>query len=65
MDVSQWTERQPADQKVAGSIPSQGLGCGPGPRLGGMQEATDRCVSGTLMFPSLSPSFPLSLKLNK
>ena len=31
--VPQWTECQPANQKVTGSIPSQGmcLGCGPGP----------------------------------
>ena len=30
--VSQWIERGPAKQRVAGSIPSQGtcLGCGPG-----------------------------------
>ena len=32
--VAQWTEHQPAKQRVAGSIPSQGtsLGCGPGPQ---------------------------------
>ena len=40
--VAQWTERQPANQKVAGSIPSQGtcLDFGPGPQLGGMCEAS-------------------------
>ena len=34
--VAQWIERRPANQRVAGSIPSQGtcLGCGPGPQLG-------------------------------
>ena len=33
-DVPQWTERRPANQRVAGSIPSQGtcLGCRPGPQ---------------------------------
>ena len=31
--VAQWIEHGPANQRVAGSIPSQGtgLGCGPGP----------------------------------
>ena len=30
--VAQWTEYQPANQRVTGSIPSHGtcLGCGPG-----------------------------------
>ena len=34
--VARWTECQPANQRVAGSIPSQGtcLGCGPGPQEG-------------------------------
>ena len=32
--VAQWTERQPVNQSVTDSIPSQGtcLGCGPGPQ---------------------------------
>ena len=32
--VAQWIERWPVNQKVVGSIPSQGtcLGCGPGPQ---------------------------------
>ena len=32
--VAQWTECQPANQRVTGSIPSWGtcLGCGPGPQ---------------------------------
>ena len=32
--VAQWIEHQPANQRVAHSIPSQGtcLGCGPGPQ---------------------------------
>ena len=34
--LAQWIECWPANQKVAGSIQSQGtcLGCGPGPHLG-------------------------------
>ena len=40
--VAQWIECQLANQRVAGSIPSQGtcLGCGPGSQMGGVQEAT-------------------------
>ena len=32
--VAKWIEGQPVNQRVAGSIPSQGtcLGCGPGPQ---------------------------------
>ena len=32
--VAQWIEHQPVNQKVAGSIPSQGtcVGCEPGPQ---------------------------------
>ena len=32
--VAQWIEHGPENQRVAGSIPSQGtcLGCGPGPQ---------------------------------
>ena len=59
--VAQWTECQPVNQRVAGSIPSQGtcLGCGPGSLVGGAREATTHwCFS-----PSLS--LPLSLKINK
>ena len=42
--VAQWTECRPANRKVASLMPSQstGLGCGPGPLLGGMREATTR-----------------------
>ena len=57
----------PTKQKVSRSIPSQGawLGCGPGPHLGYVQEATDRCFSPYQSFsPSLSPSLP-SPKRNK
>ena len=47
--VAQWTEYQPVNQRVTGSIPSQGtcLDCGPGPQQRGTQEAT-----------FLSPPFP-------
>ena len=40
--VAQWIECWPENQRVMGSIPSLGtcLGCGPGPQLGGRQEAT-------------------------
>ena len=52
--VAQWTECWPVNQRVTGSIPSQGtcLACGPGPQLG-------VCFS-----PSLSPSLSLPLKIN-
>ena len=58
--VAQWTECRPANQRVTSSIPSQGtcLGCGPGPYLSACERQTYRCFS-------LSPSLPLSLKINK
>ena len=59
--VAQWIEQWPANQRVAGWIPSQGtcLGCRPGPhREGGHEREPHIDVS----FP-LSPS--LSLKINK
>ena len=57
-----WIECQPANQRAAGSIPSQGtcLGCGPGPQLGVHERQPHIDVS-----LSLSPSLPLSLKINK
>ena len=66
--VAQWIECQPARQKLAGLIPSQGtcLGCGPDPQLGAWERQliyvslTHRCFS-----PSLSLSLPLSLKIKK
>ena len=38
--VAQWIECWPANQKVAGWIPSQGtcLGCRPGPQLGACER---------------------------
>ena len=50
----------PSKYKVAGLFPSRGTCLGCGPQLGHIQEATNRCFS-----PSLSPSLPFSLKINK
>ena len=57
--MAQWIERWPANQRVTGSIPSQGtcVGCRPGPQCEG-QPHIDVSLS-------LSPSLPLSLKINK
>ena len=59
--VARWIKHQPVNQRVTGSNPSQGmcLGCRPGSPVWGTQEATTHgCFSS-----SLSPSFPLCLKL--
>ena len=60
--VAQWTEHQPVNPRVAGSIPSQGrcLSYRPGPQWG----ATERQPHIDVSFP-LSPSFSLSLKRNE
>ena len=60
--VAQWTVCRPANQRVAGSIPSQGtcLGCGLGPWRGSRKRQPHIDVSLPLF---LSP--PLSLKLKK
>ena len=54
--VSQWIEHQPANQRVAGSIPSQGtcLGHRPGPQCGACERQPDMDVS----LPPLFPPFP-------
>ena len=59
--VAQWMERWLANQRVAGSIPSQGtcLDWGPGPSWGHMRD------NHTLMFLSLSFSLPSPLSKNK
>ena len=56
--VAQWLECPPANQRVTGSIPGQGtcLGLGRSP-VGGVWESTTHWC--------FSPSFPLSLKINK
>ena len=61
--VAQWTECRPANQRVAGSSPSQGtwLRCKPGPGGGGVGGAGERQPHSDVS-PSLSPS---SLKINK
>ena len=56
--LAQWVERQPANQRVTGSIPSQGkcLGCRPGPQWGACGRQPHIDVSPPLFllpFPSL------------
>ena len=66
--VAQWIECQPANQKVRHMIPGQGicLGCSPGPGLGVFERQPIHVSLTYLCFsPFLSPSFPLSLKVNK
>ena len=55
--MAQWIERQPVNQKLAGSIPCQGtcLGCGPGPWLGVSRRQP---INASL--PLSLPPFPLS-----
>ena len=59
--VAQWIECQPADQRVAGSIPSQDtcLGCGSGPQSGVCERQPHSDVSLPLF------SLPSPLKINK
>ena len=54
--VAQWIERRPANQGVAGLIPSQGtcLGCGPGPQWGPYERQPHMDVS----LPFFLPPFP-------
>ena len=60
--VAQWIEPRPANQRIASSIPSLGtcLAFRPGPQLGAHEGQPHIDVSF-----SLSPSLPLSLKINK
>ena len=53
--VAQWIERWPANQRVAGSIPSQGtcLHCWPRPQFGANERHTHIDVS----LPLFSPPF--------
>ena len=60
--VAQWTECQPVNQRIAGSIPSQGICLGW--RSGPLHEGRAR-GNYTLMFLSLSFSFPSPLSLKK
>ena len=54
--VAQWIERQPVNQRVTGSIPSQGtcLGCRPGPQWGARERQPHIDVS----LPLFLPPFP-------
>ena len=63
--VVQWVKCQPANQKVAGLIPSQGicLSCRPGPQFWGIWGHVRS--NHTLMFLSLSFSFPFPPCKNK
>ena len=68
--VAQWIEHRPVNQKVTGSIPSQGtcLGCGLVPQLKACKRQPRalplaHSMSPTLMFLSLS--FSLSSPLSK
>ena len=66
--VAQWIEHQSVNQKVAGSIPSQGtcLGCGPGPQLGACERQPINVSLTHWSFPPfLSPSLLFYLKINK
>ena len=64
-----WVEHQPADQSVAGSIPSQGtcLGCGLGPWWGTKRPPhIDADVSLPLFLPSsLSKKDKIFKKISK
>ena len=56
--IAQWIEWGPVNQRVTGSIPSQGtgLGCGPGPQSGACERQLHTDVSLPLFlspFPSL------------
>ena len=57
--VAQWIEHGPANQRVAGSIPSQGtfLGCRPGPQLGAWEGQPHIDISLPLSFPSLFSTY--------
>ena len=58
----------PTKRKVTGSIPGQGtcLGCGFSPWVRACErQSIDVSLSHPCFFPSLSPSLPLSLKINK
>ena len=55
--VAQWIEHQPANQRVIGSIPTQGtcLGCGLGPQVGVHETQPHIDVSLPLFLPPFPP----------
>ena len=57
-DVAQWIEHRPVNQKVTGSIPSQGtcLGCGAGPQFGAHE--IDVSLTYQCSLPLFLPPFP-------
>ena len=59
--VAQWTECQPVNQSVTDSIPSQGTAW----VASQVPSKGHERGNHTFMFLSLSPSHPLSLKINK
>ena len=66
--MAQLVGLRPTKQKVASSIPCQGarLDCGFGPRQGTYEkQSINVSLSHKCFSPFLSPSLPLSLKINK
>ena len=66
--AAQWVAHCPANQKVTGSIPGQGpcLGYRPGAWLRVCErQPIDVSHAHRCFLPSLFPSRPLSLKINK
>ena len=66
--VAVWVGCCPVNWKVAGLISSQGtcLVCGPGPQLGACErQLTDVSLVHWCFYLFHSPSFPLSLNINK
>ena len=66
--VALWVECRPANWKVTSLIPSQStrLGCRPGSQLGECKRQPINVFLAHRYFsPFLSPSLPLSLKINK
>ena len=66
--MARWIECWPVNQKVTSLIPSQGtrLGYGPGPQMVvHARQHIDVSLAHLCFSPSLSPSLPLSLKMNE
>ena len=66
--VAQLVRHHPTKRKVSGSIPGQGtrLGCGFSPQLGAYKrQSIHVSLSHWYFSPSLFPSLPLSVSVNK